>query len=104
METSIKDVNYLEGKRGGVKISWNLPTERIKGKANGCQWGCQNIGKNDDVFYGWSEDKFGMTYWHKKCTFEVICRKILCRGCVNCTLTDLHYKLGGKLKLSSSIF
>ena len=44
------------------------------------QAGSQNIGKNANVFYGWSQDKFGMTYWHKNALLKQFVEKFFAEG------------------------
>ena len=42
--------------------------------------GSQNIGKNANVFYGWYQDKFGMTYWHKNALLKQFVEKFFAEG------------------------
>ena len=40
----------------------------------------QGTGKNANVFYGWSQDKFGMTYWHKNALLKQFVEKFFAKG------------------------
>ena len=44
------------------------------------QGGYQNIGKNVDAFYGRSQDKFRVTYWHKNALLKQFVEKFFAEG------------------------
>ena len=42
--------------------------------------GSQNIEKNVNVFYGWFQDKFRVTYWHKNALLKQFVEKFFTEG------------------------